>query len=94
MGIDLENLQRLLRDLRGLDVGSLQSDSGDSSGDESIQIPTATELGPYHLALRSEMAALLEKGIDELPERERQVLALYHYQELTMKEIGAVLGIG
>ena len=30
----------------------------------------------------------------ELPEREREVLALYHYEELTMKEVGAVLGIG
>jgi len=40
------------------------------------------------------MAALLKKGIGELPERERQVLALYHFQEMTMKETGAALGIG
>jgi RNA polymerase sigma factor for flagellar operon FliA len=32
--------------------------------------------------------------VGELPEREREVLALYHYEELTMKEVGAVLGIG
>jgi DNA-directed RNA polymerase specialized sigma24 family protein len=30
----------------------------------------------------------------ELPLREREVLALYHFQELTMKKVGAVLGIG
>jgi len=29
-----------------------------------------------------------------LPERERQVLALYYYEELTMKEAGIILGLG
>jgi RNA polymerase sigma factor for flagellar operon FliA len=40
------------------------------------------------------MKGLLAKAIEELPERERQLLALYYYEELTMKEAGAVLGIG
>ena len=40
------------------------------------------------------MNGLLENAIGELPDRERQVLALYHFEELTMKEVGAVLGIG
>ncbi len=94
LNISLEKLQRLLRDLRGLDIGSLESDSTDTNGEQSIQIPTGAEMDPYHQALRSERAALLEKGIGELPERQRKILALYHFKELTMKEIGAVLGIG
>src|SRR5690349_4680150 len=52
------------------------------------------EESPYHQALRSEMNGLLERAIGELPERERQVLALYHFEELTMKEVGEVMGIG
>jgi RNA polymerase sigma factor for flagellar operon FliA len=40
------------------------------------------------------MTGLLARAIEELPERERQLLALYYYEELTMKEAGAVLGIG
>jgi RNA polymerase sigma factor for flagellar operon FliA len=40
------------------------------------------------------MTGLLAGAIGELPERERQLLALYYYEELTMKEVGAVLGIG
>jgi RNA polymerase sigma factor for flagellar operon FliA len=40
------------------------------------------------------MTGLLEKAIGELPNREREVLALYHFEELTMKEVGVVLGIG
>ena len=29
-----------------------------------------------------------------MPEKERKVLALYYYEELTMREVGAALGIG
>jgi len=36
---------------------------------------------------------MMAEAIDELPEKERQVLALYYYEELTMKEIGVVLGV-
>jgi RNA polymerase sigma factor FliA len=40
------------------------------------------------------MKDLLARVIAELPEKEQQVLALYYFEELTMKEVGAVLGIG
>jgi RNA polymerase sigma factor for flagellar operon FliA len=37
---------------------------------------------------------LVVQAIEELPERERQVLSLYYFEELTMKEIGALMGVG
>jgi RNA polymerase sigma factor FliA len=40
------------------------------------------------------MTQLLARAISELPEKERQVLALYYYEELKMKEVGIVLGVG
>ncbi|MGH9573454.1 MAG: FliA/WhiG family RNA polymerase sigma factor [Candidatus Acidiferrales bacterium] len=93
--MSLEDLQRLLGDLRGLDVGSLQADTGEGAEDEGLQHRAEREEeNPYHQALRSEMNGLLETAIGELPDRERQVLALYHFEELTMKEVGEVLGIG
>ena len=93
--MSLKSLQRLQGDLRGLDVGSLQSDADTSGGEEVIQArPGSEEESPYHQALRSEIKCLLEKAIEELPCREREVLALYHYQELTMKQVGAKLSIG
>jgi len=95
LGIRLESLQRLLGDLRGLDVGSLQSGANDPGGEDEIQSPAgAEEEDPYHQAVRAEMASLLEKAIGELADREREVMALYHFQELTMKQVGALLGIG
>ena len=36
----------------------------------------------------------LEKAIAHLPEREQQVLMLYYQQELTMREVGELMGVG
>ena len=57
-------------------------------------LPNAPEDTPFFRCLRSEMKDLLARVIAELPEKEQQVLALYYFEELTMKEVGAVLGIG
>jgi len=93
--VSLASLQRLQGDLRGLDVGSLEADAHEGGERESVQSrPGAEEEDPYHQALRAEINGLVEKAIDELPGREREVLALYHFQELTMKQVGALLSIG
>jgi len=36
---------------------------------------------------------ILTKALMELPENERQVIALYHYEELTLKEIGTAMNL-
>ena len=40
-----------------------------------------------------ELKEILARAIDRLPEREKIVIALYYYEGLTLKEIGAVLGV-
>ena len=40
---------------------------------------------------REELKGLIVDSIDDLPETERLVIALYYYEELTLKEIGQVL---
>lgn len=96
MHISLVGYQHLLGELRGLVLGSLQADSTNGPGGEEVwhYRADAEEEDPYRMCLRSEMLNLLASAIGELPERDRQVLALYHYEELTMKEVGAVMGIG
>jgi len=47
-----------------------------------------------HVQLRlSELKSIIAKAIDTLPEKERLMVSLYYYEELTMREIGEVLGI-
>ena len=91
----LEEFQQLLGDLRGLDLGSLHTQYDDASGDEEISgVAARPEEDPFHLAVRSEMRAQLAQAIETLEEKERQVLALYYLEELTMKEVGLILDIG
>jgi RNA polymerase sigma factor for flagellar operon FliA len=39
------------------------------------------------------MRETLVRGISELPEREKMVMAMYYQDDLNLKEIGAVLGV-
>lgn len=48
---------------------------------------------PDAILERGEAKKLLIKAIERLPQREREVIALYYYEELTLKEIGEVLGV-
>lgn len=48
---------------------------------------------PHELLERRELVALLARGIEGLSKRERLVIALYYHEELTMKEVGRVLGV-
>ena len=52
------------------------------------------EESPLAQFLQSEMRDLLARAIEELPDKERQVLSLYYFEELTMKEVGMALGVG
>ena len=86
----------MLGDLRGLDLGSLQDEFTESGQErESLAAPTqGPEQEPFEHCLQGEMRELLSSAVGELQPRERQVLSLYYFEELTMKEVGAVLGIG
>jgi RNA polymerase sigma factor for flagellar operon FliA len=96
LGLELRALQSLLAELDGLELGSLRVESQRDGKEEDLTdyLPGRPEDTPFFSCLRSEMKGLLEKAISELPEKERKVLALYYYEELTMKEVGAALGIG
>jgi len=96
LGLDLSELQSLLAELDGLELGSLRTESPRDGKEEDItdHLPSKPEETPFFECLRGEMKQLLTTAISELPEKEQRVLALYYYEELTMKEVGAALGIG
>lgn len=48
---------------------------------------------PHELLERREIESLLARTIEKLPVKERLVLTLYYHEELTMKEVGRVLGV-
>jgi RNA polymerase sigma factor for flagellar operon FliA len=96
LNLELREFQQLLTELDGLEVSSLHIASpwDDKEEDLCDYVPNAPEDTPFFLCMRSEMKELLARAVAELPKKEQQVLALYYSEELTMKEVGAVLGLG
>ena len=58
---------------------------------DTIQDPDAVD--PAAEADTSELKDRLAEAIESLPDRERLVVALYYYENLTLREIGEVLGV-
>ncbi len=94
MNLPLYEFQLLLGDLKGLEIGSLHTERSEDSGEEELAfLPTSPEEDPLFQCLQGEMRQLLIDAIEVLPEKERLVLTLYYYEEMTMKEIGLTLGV-
>lgn len=94
MGVSLPEYQSLLGELKGLEIGSLHMERSEDSGDEELSyVPGPVEDDPLFRCLKGEMKQRLADAIEDLPEKERMVLTLYYFEELTMKEIGLTLGV-
>ena len=94
MGLPLAQYQQLLGELKGLEIGSLHAERTEDSGDEELSyIAASPDEDPLFQCMQGETRQHLMEAIDELPEKERIVLTLYYYEELTMKEIGLTLGV-
>jgi RNA polymerase sigma factor for flagellar operon FliA len=93
LGVSLAQLHDLLKELPGLTLLGLEGSEDEEGRHLAQQIPDDPARNPQALFELTEGRERLIKAIDRLPERERQVIALYYLEELTMKEVGAVLGI-
>jgi RNA polymerase sigma factor FliA len=94
MGLGLDDYQSLLTDLKSLEIGTLHVEHNEDSGEEELAyIPGRPDEDPLFRCLRGELQAKLADAIERLPERERLVMTLYYYEELTMREIGLALGV-
>ena len=95
MGVDLTQLQTMLADLKGLELGSLQTERNEDSGEEEIAYLAGEQTEePLFRCLEGELKQHLIDAIEALPERERLVITLYFYEELSLREVAEVLGVG
>jgi RNA polymerase sigma factor FliA len=98
LGVTEEELDDSLLEISRSSVGALDelwSPSG-GAGDSIALIDTIEdESGPDpELSLeQTEVKEALAEAISDLPEREKLVVTLYYYEELTLREIGEVLGV-
>jgi RNA polymerase sigma factor for flagellar operon FliA len=94
MALGLSEYQQLLGDLKGLEIGTLHMERNEDSGEEELAyVPGRPEEDPLFCCLRGELEERLSEAIANLPDRERLVMTLYYYEEMTMREIGLALGV-
>lgn len=94
MELSEEEYGRVLDQLRTLELGAVrQLEATGPDGTSMLELCIDPDEGPHAQLERTELRAHLARAITELPERERQILALYYQEELTMAEIGKVIGV-
>jgi RNA polymerase sigma factor FliA len=97
LGISLEEFHQVLLKLSGTSLISINDAwfTGDDNDKVSIieTIQSPSELNPEMIAEREEVKKMIVRTIEELPEKEKKVLILYYYEDLTLKEIGEVLNV-
>jgi RNA polymerase sigma factor for flagellar operon FliA len=97
MGVSLEEFFNTLNETRSMPIISLE-DLGiaKESGEQQSLLDCLAGKGdvdPQTQLRLNELKTIIATAIDTLPEKERLMISLYYYEELTMREIGEVLGI-
>jgi RNA polymerase sigma factor FliA len=95
LGVSLDDYQELLTRIGEMTLFSIE-DLGFRNGEERFQLETQVEeddIDPLGALLTRERVDLVAEAIKRLPEREQVVVSLYYHEELTMKEVGSVLGL-
>ena len=97
MDMSLDQFYRTIDETKSVPVFSLE-DLGiakESGEQQSLLdcIAGKADADPQTQIRLIELKEIIAKAIDTLPEKERLMVSLYYYEELTMKEIGAVLDI-
>ena len=98
MGISMKEYEDMLSEVTPTTIISLEEAMPDRGSDskEIRIIDTIEDPGsdnPLKELGFTEVKNILKDAIANLPEKEKLVVALYHYEELTLKEIGVVLDI-
>jgi RNA polymerase sigma factor for flagellar operon FliA len=94
LGLSLADYQQMLHDARGSQLVYLD-DLGGSADDEDYleRHRVGDSMEPAEILRDKRFRHALVDAIDELPEREKLLMGLYHEQDMNLRAIGAVMGI-
>ncbi|HEY1407054.1 MAG TPA: RNA polymerase sigma factor WhiG [Spirochaetota bacterium] len=97
LGISTDDFQSVLSKVSGTsmlslnDIWFLGDDSDELSILETLEAPD--NMNPDVLIEKEEIKDFIVDAIKKLPDKERKVIVLYYYEDLTLKEIGQVLDV-
>ncbi len=93
LGMDVERWRTMMLDLRNVGLVSASTRSNDHEDLPAPDFPSKPETQPDSICAREQLRSVLGVAMKTLPERYQKVVLLYYTNEMTMKEIGGVLGI-
>jgi RNA polymerase sigma factor for flagellar operon FliA len=94
LGISLPEYQQMLTDARGAQLLYFDDLGGGTDDEDYLERHVADEAAdPSAIFGDLRFRSALVTAIEQLPEREKLLMALYYEQDMNLKEIGAVLGV-
>ena len=97
MRMTTKEFQKTMMKISGTSILSLNDVwyTGDDNDKVSIvdSIESPSSLNPDIIVEKDEIKRVIIQAITELPEKEKKVLVLYYYEDLTLKEIGKILEV-
>jgi len=93
LGMDVERWRTMMLDLRNVGLVSASTRANENEDLPAPDFPSKPETQPDSICAREQLRAVLGIAMKTLPERYQKVVLLYYTNEMTMKEIGGVLGI-
>jgi RNA polymerase sigma factor for flagellar operon FliA len=93
LGVDVQRWRQMMVDLRSVGLISASSRTAEHDDLPAPDFPSKPETQPDNMCSREQMRSVLGVAMKTLPERYQKVVFLYYTNEMTMKEIGGILGI-
>jgi RNA polymerase sigma factor for flagellar operon FliA len=97
LGMDEAEYLKIIQKISGTSIISLNDlwYSGDENDKVSIgdSIESPSSLNPDVVVVNEEIRRVIVEAINELPDKEKKILVLYYYEDLTLKDIGRVLEV-
>lgn len=89
--LDIEEYHQMVLEARGGGLVSIEEILDGDLAEAGTAVLSSAD--PHEACSLHEIRSRIKEALEDLSERERMVLQLYYYEELTMKEIGLVLDV-
>jgi len=93
LGVEVDRWRQMMVDLRSVGLVSASTRANDQEDLPAPDFPSKPETQPDRMCARQQLRNVLADAMKCLPERYQKVVLLYYTNEMTMKEIGGILGI-
>ena len=94
LGVSVEEYREWAAESRNLSMMTLDRPFADDDNRETMrQVPDRDEMLPSRLFERAELEQLLTRALERMPQQERTILSLYFHEEMSLREISAVVDL-